>query len=276
MSTEVIPPASNARTNAPPRRAGVTATAIRAGMTTPHMTPSEPTAARSVTNRNDDLEIRDSVLIVEDHQLLAQSLSLALGAEGFTVTVAALDSVAGVLEAFEQSAARIVLLDLDLGGSVGDGLALVRPLSERGGRVVVVSGSGDRPRLASCLEQGAVGILPKSAPYERLVEAVIDVSTGRPVISECDRHAMLTELRAWRARQRHELAPFETLTVRESQVLAALMDGQGCEAIASAWFVSEATVRTQIRGVLTKVGVSSQLAAAAQAQRVGWRPPPAG
>ena len=51
------------------------------------------------------------------------------------------------------------------------------------------------------------------------------------------------------------------------------MDGQGCEAIASAWFVSEATVRSQIRGVLTKLGVSSQLAAAAQAQRVGWRPP---
>jgi len=52
------------------------------------------------------------------------------------------------------------------------------------------------------------------------------------------------------------------------------MDGQGCEAIAAAWFVSEATVRTQIRGVLTKLGVCSQLAAAAQAQRVGWRPPP--
>jgi DNA-binding NarL/FixJ family response regulator len=220
-------------------------------------------------------QARGAVLIVEDHQLLAHSLSLALTAEGFTVTVAGLASEAGILEAFQQSGAEIVLLDLDLGGTVGDGLGLVRPLRDRGGRVLVVSGSCDRPRLASCLEQGAVGILPKSTPYERLVDAVIDIAAGRPVISECDRHAMLTELRAWRSRQRQELAPFETLTGRESQVLAALMDGQGCEAIASAWFVSEATVRTQIRGVLTKLGVGSQLAAAAQAQRVGWRPPAA-
>ena len=65
----------------------------------------------------------------------------------------------------------------------------------------------------------------------------MDVAAGRPVISDAERHAMLTELRAWRERQRHELAPFETLTAREAQVLAALMDGQGCDAIASAWFV---------------------------------------
>ena len=215
-----------------------------------------------------------AVLIVEDHQLLAQSLSFALSAEGFTVTVADLASPEAILDAFERSAADIVLLDLDLGATAGDGLGLVGPLRERGARVLVVSGSTDRPRLASCLELGAVGVLPKSTPYERLVDAVMDIAAGRPVISETDRHAMLTELRAWRKRQRHELAPFETLTARESQVLAALMDGQGCEAIAAAWFVTEATVRSQIRGVLTKLGVSSQLAAAAQAQRVGWRPPP--
>ncbi len=215
-----------------------------------------------------------SVLIVEDHQLLAQSLSFALMAEGLAVTVAELDSPAGILDAFAQSGAGIVLLDLDLGGAVGDGLELVAPLCARGARVLVVSGSTDRPRLAGCLEQGAVGVLPKSTPYERLVEAVMDVAAGRPVLPDSQRHAMLSELRAWRARQRHEMAPFETLTSRESQVLAALMDGEGCEAIASAWFVSEATVRTQIRGVLTKLGVSSQLAAAAQAQRVGWHPRP--
>jgi DNA-binding NarL/FixJ family response regulator len=214
------------------------------------------------------------VLLVEDHRLLAQSLSFALSAEGFAVTVADLASPQAILDAFEQSGAGIVLLDLDLGESAGDGLGLVAPLRERGARVLVVSGSSDRPRLASCLELGAVGVLPKTTPYERLVDAVLDVAAGRPVIADAERHAMLTELRAWRKRQRHELAPFETLTARETQVLAALMDGQGCEAIAAAWFVSEATVRTQIRGVLTKLGVSSQLAAAAQAQRVGWRPPP--
>jgi DNA-binding NarL/FixJ family response regulator len=217
---------------------------------------------------------RGSVLIVEDHQLLAQSLSFALMAEGFTVTIADLCSPESVLEALDHTGADIVLLDLDLGGTIGDGLSLVTPLRDRHARVLVVSGSTDRPRLACCLEQGAVGVLPKSTPYERLVDAVLNVAAGQPVMPEAERHALLADLRAWRTRQRRELAPFETLTAREAQVLAALMDGQGCDAIAAAWFVSDATVRTQIRGVLTKLGVCSQLAAAAQAQRVGWRPPP--
>jgi DNA-binding NarL/FixJ family response regulator len=220
----------------------------------------------------DTLPRLGDVLIVEDHQLLAHSLSFALTAEGFGVAIADLGSCEDLLATFAQAPADIVLLDLDLGGAIGDGLGLVTPLRERGARVLVVSGSTDRPRLGSCLEQGAVGVLCKSTPYERLVDAVMDVAAGRPVMSEADRHALLTELRLWRARQRQERAPFDSLTARESQVLGALMDGQGCEAIASAWFVSEATVRTQIRGVLTKLGVSSQLAAAAHAQRVGWQP----
>jgi DNA-binding NarL/FixJ family response regulator len=220
----------------------------------------------------DSSALRRSVLIVEDHRLLAQSLSFALTAEGFGVTVAELAAPEGVLDAFIQSPADIVLLDLDLGGAIGDGAALVAPLRDGGARVLVVTGSTDRPRLATCLEQGAVGVLPKSMPYEQLVDAVMDIAAGRPVMKDADRHALLTELRTWRARQREDFSPFQNLTVRESQVLEALMDGQGCEAIASAWFVSEATVRTQIRGVLTKLGVTSQLAAAAQAQRVGWKP----
>ncbi len=162
---------------------------------------------------------RGSVLIVEDHQLLAQSLSFALMAEGFEVTIAELDSRGGVLEALDRSGADIVLLDLDLGGAIGDGLSLVSPLRDRHARVVVVSGSTDRPRLAGCLERGAVAVLAKSTPYQQLVDAVVNIAAGRPVMPEAERHAMLAELRAWRARQRQELAPFETLTAREAQVL---------------------------------------------------------
>ena len=60
------------------------------------------------------------------------------------------------------------------------------------------------------------------------------------------------------------------LTARERQVLAALMEGKSCEVIADSWFVSLATVRTQIRAVLTKLGVGSQLAAISLAFRSGW------
>lgn len=242
------------------------------------MSSSETAAATGISPEIDESLARSSgphrpgLLIVEDHQLLAQSLSYALTAEGFDVTVGRLDTISSILECFERSGAEIVLLDLDLGGTIGDGQALIAPLSQRGGRVLVVTGSTDRPRLGLCLEHGAVGVLAKSTPYEKLVAAVLDVAAGRQITTEAERQALWAELRAWRRKRHGQLAPFEHLTPRESQVLGALMEGKSCETIAEGWFVSEATVRTQIRAVLTKLGVPSQIAAVAQAQRVGWRP----
>ncbi len=63
---------------------------------------------------------------------------------------------------------------------------------------------------------------------------------------------------------------FEQLTPREAEVLRHLAAGLPAAAIASSSHVSEATVRTQIRAVLSKLGVQSQLQAVAVARRAGW------
>jgi DNA-binding NarL/FixJ family response regulator len=81
---------------------------------------------------------------------------------------------------------------------------------------------------------------------------------------------MLDELRIERAGLRRALSPFERLTARERKVLAALVEGLSAEEIAESHFVSLTTVRSQIRAVLQKLGVRSQLAAVAYANRVGW------
>jgi len=66
------------------------------------------------------------------------------------------------------------------------------------------------------------------------------------------------------------MAPFEQLTGRERVVLGALMDGASAGEIAKASFVSMATVRSQIRSILEKLGVHSQVAAVALAHRSRW------
>jgi DNA-binding NarL/FixJ family response regulator len=66
------------------------------------------------------------------------------------------------------------------------------------------------------------------------------------------------------------LAPFRTLTEREREALLAMGHGQSVSEIAAAWVVSEATVRTHVRGVLGKLDVRSQLAAVGMALRCGW------
>jgi len=216
-----------------------------------------------------------TVLIVEDHELLAQSLGVALQAEGLEVEVADLRGEGSVLEQARALAPHTVLLDLDLGSHREAGEALVPGLVGMGARVVVVSGSTEVLRLGTCLELGASAVLSKSRSFDDVLSAVRSAASGDEVMTYADRQDLLAAMRRSRAAQRARLEPFERLTPREGQVLGLLMQGQPAEAIAQRFVVSEATVRTQIRGVLTKLGVSSQLAAVAEAHRVGWVPPPA-
>ena len=68
------------------------------------------------------------------------------------------------------------------------------------------------------------------------------------------------------------LQPFPVLTEREQVVLAELMEGHCADEIANAAFVSISTVRSQIKAILQKLGVNSQLAAVALARRAGVVP----
>ena len=97
----------------------------------------------------------------------------------------------------------------------------------------------------------------------------------RPVLSTAKRYELMAELRSARAARGKDLAPFQTLTSREQAVLAGLAQGRRAEIIAAAAFLSEATVRSQIRSVLAKLGVNSQLEAVALAWTVGWFSTPA-
>jgi two-component system nitrate/nitrite response regulator NarL len=226
-------------------------------------------ASTLVTGVDDDRDV--TVLIIEDHELLAQTLVIALNAEGCRARVAGLTSPAMVLQQVHKLRPGVVLLDLDL-GALGDGVALVAPLTQLGARVLVVSGTTDRLRLAETLEKGAVGFLSKQAPFEQLLSTVLDVVAQRPVLSTARRYELIAELRSARVARGKDLAPFKTLTRRERAVLDALAHGQRAESIAAAAVVSEATVRSQIRGVLAKLGVNSQLEAVALAWAVGWFP----
>ena len=95
------------------------------------------------------------------------------------------------------------------------------------------------------------------------------------MLSTAKRYELMAELRSARAARGKDLAPFKTLTSREQAVLAGLAHGRRAEIIAAAAFLSEATVRSQIRSVLAKLGVNSQLEAVALAWTVGWFSTPA-
>src|SRR5262245_55379968 len=102
-----------------------------------------------------------SVLVVDDHPVLAHGLAGALREEGFAVHVVSPLTRLSILDTAREVEPDIVLLDLLLGDDVGDSIALVDPLTAGGARVVMLTGVTDDAMLGACVEAGAVGVLSK-------------------------------------------------------------------------------------------------------------------
>lgn len=211
------------------------------------------------------------VLIVDDHELLAGTLARAFHQRGVEAEVTTGPTAEDVMEIARRVAPVLVLLDLDL-GPAGSGLDLVGPLIATAGPVVIMTGATDRIRLAACVEAGAVGVIGKTVPFDELVTLVRHVLAGGELLSFDERQTLLAELRESRRARQQRQHLFVSLTRRERAVLAGLVSGDQAETIAAKSFVSVATVRSQIRSILLKLGVNSQLAAVAMAREADWPP----
>jgi DNA-binding NarL/FixJ family response regulator len=215
-------------------------------------------------------ELRGPVVVVDDHELLCQTLVATFERAGLAALAVAPTGDEAVLAEIDAIRPAVVLLDFELGPQFGTALRLVEPIRALGARVVVMTGVTDKIRLAECVEAGADGLLSKTEPLDRLLAGIEAVATHGTMLPVAEREALLAELRADRAATIARREPFERLTVREAEVLRDLMDGANAERIAEMAFVSVSTVRSHIKSILMKLGVSSQLAAVALAQRAGW------
>ena len=210
------------------------------------------------------------VMIVDDHTLLVDSLSTVLSMHGVATVRAELPCADAVRQQAKEADPDLVLLDLDLGGDLGDGSTLVRPLVEAGLRVLIVTATSDVEQMARAVELGAVGVAAKNGPFPELLDTVVTAARGGEVMAPVVRLHLLDAARRRREQRASALAPFGRLTERESEVLRELTRGRAVAEIARRSFVSEATVRSQVRSILTKLGVRSQLEAVVAAQRTGW------
>jgi DNA-binding NarL/FixJ family response regulator len=208
-----------------------------------------------------------TVLIVDDHELVGTSLELSLRAEGLAAHRCGSGGAAAVLAAAADLEPGLALLDLDLGrdhaGRRVDGVALVAPLTQSGWQVMILSGTADHVRVGAALAAGAVTWIPKHAPFRSLLHTLREAMAGREVMPELRRQQFVELYRTRSVERRALVTKLERLTQREREVLALLAAGQRARAVAEQFVVSLATVRTQIRAVLTKLEVRSQLEAVA-------------
>lgn len=218
-------------------------------------------------------EVRRRVAIVEDHALFAESLETVLVRHGYDVrrvdTGPRATPAGRVLGDVLRLRPRVVVLDLDLGDH-RDGLRLVGPLSSAGIGVVVVTGTADPVRWGECLRQGARTVLHTGVPLSSMLASLRQVAEGRPAMSREQREHLVREYHRERLVCRDLRERLATLTPREVHVLGHLVAGRTVREIACSSVVAESTVRSQVRSLLAKLGVSSQIAAVGAAHRSGW------
>ena len=206
------------------------------------------------------------VVVIDDHELFSTALTMALRGQGLEADTVPVGDLERLLDG-PPAPAGVVVLDLDLGrddhGIYRHGADFVGRLRALNWSVLVVSGSVDQPGVAAAIAGGAIGSVPKSSSFEVLLRTIVTAARGEPVMTEVEHREWVDRHRDYLARERELSRRLARLSRREREVLELLAEGLRAAAIAERLFVSMPTVRTQIRSILTKLEVGSQLEAVA-------------
>jgi DNA-binding NarL/FixJ family response regulator len=199
-----------------------------------------------------------SVLVVDDHAVLRESLAMALAADGFAVDEQ-VGNVADALAAVGRARPDVVIVDLHLPDR--SGLDLARRLFERHGNqgIVLFTGLADPRALDDALALGIRGLVLKGSPLSTLLTAARSVAAGGTYVDPAARRLI-----------HGHVVERPPLSLREREVLGRVADGGTIEGIADELGIAMETVRTHVRNCLRKTGTRSRAHAVAKALRAGW------
>lgn len=195
------------------------------------------------------------VLVIDDHQLFAQGLSLLISRDLGLQVVMETRCEAALARLRGDADFALIVLDLELPGVSGiEGLHRLREVAPHI-PVVVVSGHTATLARDTALERGARAFIAKSEAPENLIAALrrtLD-TLGLPQPSSeppSPRNA-------------------SGLTARQQEVLLLMSEGQSNKMIARCLAMSENTVRNHVSAILERLGVTNRHEAAAAARRLG-------
>lgn len=202
------------------------------------------------------------VLLVDDHPVVRRGVRATIEVDE-TITVAG-EAGSGeqalALLAEVELAVDVVLLDLQLGAGI-DGAETTRRIQRlpRPPRVLVLTTYDTDADILPAIEAGATGYLLKDTDPAELIAAIHAAAAGDTVLAPSVATRLVSRVRA----------PGIMLTPRETQVLQMVADGLSNQGIAKELFITEATVKSHLVHVVTKLGVDSRTAATAAARQRG-------
>jgi DNA-binding NarL/FixJ family response regulator len=207
------------------------------------------------------------VLIVDDHDLVAETLRRALGVESDIEIVASANSVATAVQAAREFRPDVVVMDYRLPDGTGAEAAAVLKAEDADIEIVMLTGLSNRVTLADALEAGCAGFVSKEGRFTELVDAIRAVAAGEVRVPASLLQDLANHLRP------RPLSLGDDLTPREHEVLVLLAAGKSTADIVETLVLSVHTVRNHIRNLLTKLQVRSRLEAVAVGMRLGLIPP---
>ncbi|SDS87499.1 response regulator [Microterricola viridarii] len=205
------------------------------------------------------------MLLADDHPVVRAGLRALFSSEDDILVLAEAATAERAVELCAEHEFDIVLMDLQFGSSGAEGSMqgadATRQIRAVAGapRVLVLTNYDTDADILGAVEAGASGYLLKDAPPTELIAAVRLAAAGESAISPAIE--MLMQSRAD--------AVGSPLTLREAEVLGLVAEGQSNRDIGKALFLSEATVKSHLVHIFTKLGVSSRTAAVAAAQASG-------
>jgi DNA-binding NarL/FixJ family response regulator len=204
------------------------------------------------------------ILIVDDHQLFAESLQSVFENGGMGAVETAATARDG-LQAALRSQPDVVLVDLMLPDR--DGVALGREIAERvpDAKVVALTAVNDAGAVKESIVAGFSGYVTKEAPISQLLHSIQAAMGGQLVFPR----RVAGQITGGSPEERQVAFLAQQLTPREREVLAMLVEGTGQREIADQLSISTNTVRTHLYNIRGKLQVRSRLAAVALAVKHG-------
>jgi DNA-binding NarL/FixJ family response regulator len=208
---------------------------------------------------------RIRVLLTDDHPVVRAGLRGMLAAEP-DIEVAG-EAGSGP-EAVALARAReydVILMDLRM--PLGDGVTATGQIvaADPAARVLVLTTYETDADILRAVEAGATGYLLKDASQAGLADAVRAAARGETVLAPSVAERLVTHVRR---------PPRESLSGRETEILACVARGLTNIKIGRELFISEATVKTHLLRAFSKLGVSGRTAAVTTAIERGLLPPP--
>jgi DNA-binding NarL/FixJ family response regulator len=210
------------------------------------------------------------ILIVDDEALVRGGMRMILEAQADLDVVGEAEDGRAALRQAQELQPDVVLMDIRMPHL--DGLETTRRLLGGAGphpRVVMLTTFDLDEYVYEAIRAGASGFLLKSAPPRELVRGVRAVMEGDALLAPAITRRLLDRFVERPPRAAGPPPELADLSARELDVLRLMAEGHSNAEIAAALFLSEATVKTHVNHILTKLRLRDRVQAVALAYRSG-------